>query len=215
MTCGREGESDVKTKILGLLAAGLLAATPVSAGAASLYSNFGASDSYISTAYLPNLGNVPPNELGFQFTATSTGAAASFDATIQRPNGPSGPVTVDFGLYADNAGTLGALLESFNVTSTGSLSSPAIATSVLSGTTLLAAGNTYWILGGVNTSAQWYWSWSSVTGNTYYDGSYIGNEVMGAFRINSNSTAVPEPGTLALLGLGLAGLGLSRRRKAN
>ena len=63
------------------------------------------------------------------------------------------------------------------------------------------------------------WVWAFLQ-TPAYDGSYVDASHTfvtrwdnGAGLVAANS--VPEPGTLALLGLGLAGLGLSRRRRAN
>lgn len=41
-----------------------------------------------------------------------------------------------------------------------------------------------------------------------------GTSCIGRFKFTADSSSVPEPGTLALLGIGLLGLGISRRRHA-
>ena len=191
----------MKRRILGLLAV-LLMTGPGAAGAVSLYSNLGPGDSFGSAGWLLNA----PGPY-MQFVATASGIAVSVDApVIAVDNVPP----TQFALYADSGSdTVGSLLAS-----TQSLvvpTYPAIVNFAFLSSVNLVAGQKYWLNGIGNYG--WLSNSEGVTGNMYSRlGVYVTGS-LGAFRINGPS-AVPEPGTLALMGAGLIGLATVRRRSA-
>jgi len=187
-----------------------------------LYDNFGPADSYSTTAtgVGPQTATTGgDNWVGTLFTAAASGVITSIDVAVASASLSSSAMT--FQLYADDgANPPTTLLESYNVTTGAAYPSASIETASASGSVGLVAGTKYWLF--ATSSIQTYWMLANVSDSSvrYFGTNGVGSVLQGpipdatAFRINSDAQAtIPEPTTLGLMGLGLAGLGFARKKK--
>lgn len=219
----------MKTRMVGCLAAALLAG-PMAAQATVLYDNLNATGPAFNTGLGWTLNTVSDYPTGMRFRATGTGVVTSVDIGLTcytlADSGPCSPTpSIGFGIHSDSAGAIGPQLGYLSVSVSNSSGNDSLTTGIPTTTTSLVAGTDYWLtaLGGSLYSTLQGITWNAnntgalgtrYRGNGYaYDVYYDDTYALGAFRINGPSASVPEPGTIALIGLaGFAGLGFFRRR---
>jgi len=176
-----------------------------------LFDNFGAGDTFLPLGPY-GVDGVGSGFQAFRFVATASGALEEITVALGRTG--AAQATTLFDLY-DGASTVafGVLLESFAVPN----SVPPDSTVPFTGAPVtflsvamptLAAGSGYWLSireGEAANGASSLWFANSTGSSGFRLTSSIPSAVavLPAFRLEAQSAAVPEPSSLALLGIGL------------
>ena len=185
-----------------------------------ILSTFGPGDSYLTNTLRPIAGTANPlvhyNGAAMTFTP---GADYTFDSAELAMSHQAATNSYKFTLAPDVAGQPGAPLESWVLALPTSASVVQIPSTAHP---LLSAGATYWLVAQPTAANQfgfWYVNDQGIdTGSVQSQitssstaWTSISNPDL-AYRIKGTALSAPEPGTLALLGIGLA-TGLLRRRR--
>jgi hypothetical protein len=206
-----------------LLALALVCVISIPAAADTIYNNFDTGNSYdCCNGWTVSGPGSPPGQFisANEFTAGATAFVSQIDIAIGKVVGDGGGTA---SLYTVGSGGVpGTLLGSWDFVAHQTFGDCcAFETISISGGPMLTQSTDYFmVLSADNTSWDaWNQNTTGATGNVLYStdngNSWNSNGVatLGTFRIEG--TAVPEPGTLVMLGSGVLAAGAGLRRKFN
>lgn len=179
------------------------------------FDTFGPGDSFSSSTFGVD-GNAQFQ--AFQFVAEASGSLSEISVALGRRSELTTATT--FQLYTDAGDSLGVLLESIDIANNvaPSPSSPfsgEVVTFSSIVNSMLNFGDKYWLSYSEpnvfdGSSSLWFFNDQGISGLRDTSDLNVMQNLLPAFRV---SVSVPEPGTLGLIGIGLAAMGLTRRKK--